>query len=158
MAMERASFEKLLDILDQVLTKAGAIHSEPHDFGTGVPLYKTEIHTIRTIGENQGINITKLAGHIGVTKGAVSQTVSKLVKKKLVRKIRTHGNAREILLELTDLGWIGFHNHEQFHMDMLDAVHEYYGDRLKRNIELLIMVLTDINEILDKYEKRRKVN
>lgn len=157
MTMERTSFEKLLDLLDQVLTKMGSIHSEPYDFGTGVPLYRTEIHTIRAIGENRGINITKLAEHLGVTKGAVSQMINKLVKKKMVKKTHSYDNAKEILLELTDLGWIGFRNHEQFHMEMLDIVREYYGDRLKRNVEMLIMVMTDVNEILDKYEQQRKV-
>jgi len=152
---ERAVFEKLLDILDQVITKAGAIHSAPIDFGTGTHLYKAEIHTIRAIGENPGINVTQLAEYMGVTKGAVSQTINKVVMKKLVSKTHAHDNAKEILLELTDLGWRGFHNHEQFHMEMFDTVQEYFGDRLKPNLEMLITVMADLNGILDKYEQRR---
>ena len=155
---ERAAFEKLLDILDQVLTKAGSIHSAPIDFGTSVPLYKAEIHTIRAIGENPGSNVTKLAEHMGVTKGALSQIINKLVRKKLVRKTHAHDNAKEILLELTDLGWTGFHDHEQFHMDMFDTVQEYFGDGLKPNLEMLITVMTDLNGILDQYAQRRKGN
>ena len=153
---ERAAFENLLDIFDQVVTKAGSVHSVAYDFGTGVPLYKTEIHTIRAIGENPSINVTKLAEHMNVTKGAVSQTVNKLARKKLVRKTHAHDNAREILLELTDLGWTAFHNHEQFHMALFDAVHDYFGDKLKPDLERLISAVTDINGILDKYEQRRE--
>jgi DNA-binding MarR family transcriptional regulator len=155
---ERVAFENLMDIFDHVVTKAGSVHSTAFDFDTGVPLYKTEIHTIRAIGENPRINVTKLAEHMGVTKGAVSQTTNKLVRKKLVRKTHAHDNAKEILLELTDLGWTGFHNHEQFHMDMFDVVHEYFGDKLKPNLERLITAVTDINGILDKYEQRRTSN
>jgi len=155
---ERDAFEKLLDILDQVLTKAGSIHSAPIDFGTGVPLYKAEIHTIRAIGESPGINVTKLAEHMDVTKGAVSQIINKLVRKKLVTKTHARDNAKEILLELTDLGWTGFHDHEQFHMDMFDTVQEYFGDGLKPNLEMLIRVMTDLNGILDRYVQRRKDN
>jgi DNA-binding MarR family transcriptional regulator len=155
---ERAAFENLMDIFDDVVTKAGSVHSTAYDFGTGVPLYKTEIHTIRAIGENPRINVTRLAEHMGVTKGAVSQTVNKLARKGLVRKRHAHDNAREILLELTDLGWTGFHNHEQFHMDVLDVVHEYFGDRLKPNLERLTAAVTDLNSILDRYEQRRKAN
>jgi len=153
---ERASFENLMDIFDHVVTKAGSVHSIALDYGTGVPLYKSEIHTIRAIGENPGINVTKLAEYMNVTKGAVSQTINKLARKKLVRKTHAHDNAKEIILELTDLGWTGFHNHEQFHMDMFDTVHEYFGDKLKPNLERLITVMHDINCILDKYEQRRK--
>ncbi len=147
-----------MDIFDHVVTKAGSVHSIALDYGTGVPLYKTEIHTIRAIGEKQGINVTKLAEHMNVTKGAVSQTINKLARKKLVRKTHAHDNAKEILLELTDLGWTGFHNHEQFHMDMFDTVHEYFGDKLKPNLERLTAVMNDINYILDNYEQRRKSN
>ena len=152
---ERAAFEKLVDTLDEVITKAGSIHSAPRDFGTGVPLYKTEIHTIRTIGENSGINVTRLAEQMGVTKGAVSQTISKLVNKKLVGRKHAPDNAKEILLELTDLGWTGFHNHEQFHMGMFDTVHEYYGDALKPKLEMLVAVMADLNKMLDRYEQRK---
>jgi DNA-binding MarR family transcriptional regulator len=155
---ERTAFENLMDIFDHVVAEAGSVHSTAFDFGTGVPLHKTEIHTIRAIGENPRINVTKLAEHMGVTKGAVSQTINKLARKKLVIKTHAHDNAKEILLELTDLGWTGFHNHEQFHMDMFDVVHEYFGDKLKPNLERLITAVTDINGILDRYEQRRKSN
>ena len=153
---ERAAFENLMDIFDHVVNKAGSVHSIAYDFGTGFPIFKAEIHTIRAIGDNPGINVTNLAELMGVTKGAVSQTINKLARKKLVRKTHAHDNAKEILLELTDLGWTGFHNHELFHMDMFDTVHEYFGDKLKPNLERLITVMNDINGILDKYEQRVK--
>ncbi|HEY48820.1 MAG TPA: MarR family transcriptional regulator [Dehalococcoidia bacterium] len=151
---ERALFEDLLDVLDQVLTKAGSIHSAAYDFGTGVPLYKTEIHTIRAIGENQGINVTQLAELMGVTKGAESQTIKKLVRKKLVEKTPAHDNAREILLGLTDLGWTGFYNHEQFHMEMYDTLSDYFGNELKSKLETFIAVMSELNKILDAYQRR----
>ena len=153
---ERSAFERLLDILDQVITKAGSIHAAPHEFGTGTPLFKTEIHTIRVIGQNRTIRVTELAERMGVTKGAVSQTVNKLVRKKLVRKRQAADDAREVLLELTDLGWVGFRSHEQFHMDMFDTVRAYFGDRLKSRVGLLVIVLEELNEMLDRYLERDK--
>lgn len=157
---ERAVFEKFLDVLDQVITRAESMqsHSAGKDFGTGVILYRAEIHTIKAIGDNPGINVTKLAEHMGVTKGAVSQTVNKLVRKKMVRKTYAPDNAKEVLLELTDLGWTGFHNHEKFHMEMFDVVHDYFGDRLKPSLEMLINAMTYLNSIMDKYEQREKGN
>jgi DNA-binding MarR family transcriptional regulator len=155
---EMAAFEKFLDVLDQVITRAESIqsHSAGKDFGTGVILFRAEIHTIRAIGDNSGINITKLAESMGITKGAVSQTVNKLVRKKLVRKGSAPDNAKEVLLELTELGWTGYHNHEHFHTAMYDAVHEYYGDRLKPNLETLIKAFTDLNSVMDRFEQRER--
>ena len=153
---ERAVFEKFLDVLDRMITRVESIqsHRAGKDFGTGVLLYRAEIHTMKTIGDTPGINVTGLAEHMGITKGAVSQTIGKLVRKKLVRKTNPPGNAKEVVLELTDLGWTGYHNHEQFHMEMFNAVHEYYGDTLIPNIRNLTTAIEDLNRIIDRYENR----
>jgi DNA-binding MarR family transcriptional regulator len=153
MGGESSAFENLLDVLDRVITRVDAMHAPSHDFGTGVPLYRAEIHTIRAIGSNPAVNVTKLAEHMGVTKGAVSQTVNKLVRKGLVRKTRAPGNAKEVLLELTDLGLTGLHNHERFHGRMLEIAREHYGVRLGTQIERFIAVMNDLNDILDRYEE-----
>jgi len=152
----QAAFERFLDILDQVMAKMASMHSPTRDFGTGVPLYRTEIHTVQAIGENPGINVTGLAKHMGVTKGAVSQTISKLARKGLVRKTYAEDNAKEILLELSDVGWTGFRTHEQFHMEMFDTVRECFGDNVKPRLEMLTKAMTDLNGILARYEQGRK--
>ena len=145
-----------MDLLDQVMAKMGLQHSAPHDFDTGIPLYRAEIHTVRAIGENPGINVTALAGRMGVTKGAASQMISKLVKKGLVEKKDAEDNERETLLELTDLGLRGHRAHERFHMDMLEQVRTYFGDSFPEKIDMFITVLTDLNNLLDKLEEHKK--
>jgi len=119
-------------------------------------MYRKEIHTLQAIGQHPKINITALAEHMGVTKGAVSQMVSKLVKKEMIRKIYAEDNKKEVILELTNLGRIGFHNHEKFHMDIFNIVREYYGEQLKTKLEIFKTVMSDLNAILEDYEKRRK--
>ena len=153
MTSESPAFEELLDALDRVITRVDAMHAPSYDFGTGVPLYRAEIHTMRAIGSIPAVNVTKLAEHMEVTKGAVSQTVNKLVRKGLVKKTRAPDNAKEVLLELTDLGWTGFHNHERFHSQMLEIAREHYGERLGPQIERFISVMNDLNDILDRYEE-----
>lgn len=74
-----------------------------------------EAHTIQAIGEERSVNVTQLADHFGISKSAASQTVAKLEKRGfLVRKAAPHGG-REQLLVLTELGWLAFRAHEQFH-------------------------------------------
>ncbi len=143
---------------DRVVTVMETMHAPSLSFGTGVPMYRREIHTIQAIGKNPGINITTLAEHMGVTKGAVSQTIKKLIKKGLVNKAYAPGNAKEVLPELTDLGWIGFNNHEKFHMEALTIAREYFGDDFENKFEAIEAVMTDLNVILDEYEKRLKTD
>ena len=156
MSEETLEYEQLMYILDEVLTKIESLHTPSHDFGTGIPIYRKEIHTLQAIGRHPKINITALAEHMVVTKGAVSQTVAKLIKKGMVRKQYAQGSKKEVILELTDLGLTGFHNHEKFHMDMLNIAREYYGNQFKKRIGMFKTVMTDFNAILDKYETRKR--
>jgi DNA-binding MarR family transcriptional regulator len=149
-------YEQIMQQLDQVMMIMEAMHTPSLSFGTGVAMYRREIHTIQAIGRHSGINVTALAEYMGVTKGAVSQTIKKLIEKGLARKTHTPGNAKKVVLELTDLGWIGFHNHEKFHMDTFDIAREHFGNQLKTKLEMIKIVMTDLNVILSEYEKRIK--
>jgi len=153
-----AKYERILRKFDRVVTVMESMHAPSLSFGTGVPMFRREIHTIQAIGKNPGINITALAEYMGVTKGAVSQTITKLTRKGLVRKTYAPGNAKEVILELTDLGLIGFRNHEKFHMEALNIAREYFGDRFEEKFEAIETVMTDLNAILDEYEKRLKTD
>ena len=151
------SYEKLLEKLEQVITKMESMHTPTLSFGTGVLMHQKEIHTVQAIGRHSGINITRLAEFTGVTKGAVSHTVKKLVRKGLVQKTRLPGNDKEVVLELTNLGWTGFYNHEQFHMETLNIAREYYGDQLESKLESINTAVDDIYKMLSEYERRKKV-
>jgi DNA-binding MarR family transcriptional regulator len=149
-------YEEILQKLEKVIVIMESMHTPSLSFGTGVLMHTKEIHTIQAIGRHSGINVTKLAEHTGVTKGAVSQTINKLVRKGLVRKKHLPGNAKEVVLELTDLGWTGFHNHEKFHMDTLNMAREYYGDQLESKLKRIDLAVNDIYKMLNEYENRRK--
>ena len=149
-------YENILQKLEKIIITAESMHTPSYSFGTGVLMHNKEIHTVQAIGRHPGINVTKLAKYAGVTKGAVSQTINKLVKKGLVRKTRILGNNKEVVLELTDLGRVGFQNHEKFHMDTLDMARKYYGDQLESKLERINSAADDIYTMLNEYEKRRK--
>ena len=148
-------YDGILQKLEKVIVMTESMHTPSLSFGTGVLMHTKEIHTVQAIGRRSGINVTKLAEQAGVTKGAVSQTINKLVRKGLVRKTHAPGNEKEVILELTDLGWVGFQNHEKFHMDTLDIARQYYGDRLKSKLERINLAVDDIYKMLNEYEKRR---
>lgn len=150
------TYEELLEKLEQVITKIESMHTPSLSFGTGVLMHQNEIHTVQAIGGHSRINVTNLAKYKGVTKGAISQTIKRLIRKGLVRRTHAPGNAKEVLLELTDLGWIGFRNHEKFHMDTLEIAREYFGDQLKSKLERISLAADDLNAMLDAYEKKRK--
>ena len=95
----------LVKLFLNILHSFSMIEKKPWNFGTGSRIYLAEIQTVSAIGENPDANMSKLAEIMGVTRGAISQTVRKLVAKKLVVRTNTR-NQKEINLGLTDFGMI----------------------------------------------------
>ncbi|HDF4155847.1 TPA: MarR family transcriptional regulator [Clostridioides difficile] len=78
--------------------------NKPKDYGTGELINMVEVHILTAIEENPGISPTQLAKIWNRTKGAISQTISKLEKKGYITKEKKEGNAKTILLYPTISG------------------------------------------------------
>jgi len=144
--------DQLSALIDKVADKLHKSHEPACDFGTGIPLYKTEIHTIDAIGKNPDLTITELAESMNVTKGAVSQMVNKLVAKGLIIKKRSKKDARFFTLHLTENGQIGFDKHEEYHSMIYNIVRNYFGNSYDESIDKYFYVFNSLDEILDLVE------
>jgi len=69
-----------------------------------VKLFPSEIHLMKLIAMGQCANATAMAVALGVTKGAVSQTISRLEKKNIVIKANDINNKNGLIISFTDLG------------------------------------------------------
>ena len=67
-------------------------------------LYPSEIHLMLLIGDEQERNATIMAEKLGVTKGAISQTLSRLEKKGVLEKTKDPYNKNELTATFTPLG------------------------------------------------------
>ncbi|MFX0071118.1 MAG: MarR family winged helix-turn-helix transcriptional regulator [Candidatus Hermodarchaeota archaeon] len=67
-------------------------------------LYPSEIHLLLSISEGHDTNVTKIAEHFGLTKGAVSQTLSRLQKKGLIKKDLDTKKKNELHILYTNKG------------------------------------------------------
>jgi DNA-binding MarR family transcriptional regulator len=78
--------------------------AENQDYGTGELINMVEVHTLTAIEENPGINISELANMWARTKGAASQTATKLENRGLIERRKLTGNAKSVLLFPTEKG------------------------------------------------------
>ncbi len=118
------------DFSDQflrVMAKFNALERRPRSFGTKEKLFRAEIHAIDAIGSHEGSSVTALAEIMGVTKGAVSQMVDKLLLRGFVTKTALTGIANEVKLDLTKKGWTAFRAHAELHRDLLAAAARRIG-------------------------------
>lgn len=99
------------------MAKYSVIDRKPFDFGVGMKLHPAEIHMVTTVDTMSGVGVTDLAEVFGVTKGAVSQQVAKLVKKGLLIKSKDPENGTRVVVTTTELGKIASDNHLEFHQN-----------------------------------------
>jgi DNA-binding MarR family transcriptional regulator len=86
----------------------------------GVKFYPSEVHVMLVMGEKRATNATRMAERLGVTKGAVSQTLTRLEKKGVLTKTKDPYNKNELTLTFTPFGAEAF---------------QYYSARVAENLE-----------------------
>ncbi|KRM30844.1 MarR family transcriptional regulator [Agrilactobacillus composti DSM 18527 = JCM 14202] len=115
----------------RIVNRYNEIEKTPYNYGTDTRLHPSETHTIEFIGNNPNINVTKLAGLLGITKGAVSKRIQQLRKTGLVTKSVSPETENEVVLNLTDKGI------------QVYKAHAAYSKRLNRRIAALYADLPD---------------
>ena len=126
-------------------------HSKtPKSYGTEDMLYMSEVHMIEVIGSYEGITTTKLASVLGITKGAVSQTVSKLEKKDMINKQPSTERTNEVFIYLSDKGRVAFENHRSMHSDMLTDINKLYDAMSEEGKQTILEMINTIDSFLDK--------
>ena len=123
---QAVSPRSIVESFKRVAGKWHKLEKQPRKFGTAVELHSSEIHLIEVIGENEGLSVTEIARLLGVTKGAVSQTLKKLELKNLAAKKADPTNTSRALVELTTQGWEAFNAHERWHEAVDGGFRSYF--------------------------------
>lgn len=70
----------------------------------GVDFYPSEVHLMLVLQDRMATNATRIAAELGVTKGAVSQSLTRLEEKGVLEKSRDPKNKNELTLTFTGFG------------------------------------------------------
>lgn len=111
-------YKELFLLMERTVHKYIQYEKMPQEYGVDVLLSQSEIHTIDAVGGNPNINVTKLAKIRGVTKGAASQMIYKLVDKGLIEKSISPNSDTEVVLSLTEKGKVAYLEHKKIHQEM----------------------------------------
>ena len=135
---------------ERAFHKYAAYENQPRDFGTGFPLTQNEIHAVVVVCENEGMSLGELARSRGVTKGAMSQLVSRLVKKGLIVKEVAGHSASYISLTPTELGRKAYENHTRAHKTMGKIIdQELFSDMSEGEMKRIAQKFKRFAELLD---------
>ncbi len=114
--------------------------------------YPSEVHLMLTMGGADATNATRMAQLLGVTKGAVSQTISRLEKKGVLTKWRDPYNKNELTIELTDFGRLVF-DHYRERVNSFRELHARYIDSFSEaEKETIQRFLAEVERFFDHIE------
>jgi DNA-binding MarR family transcriptional regulator len=94
----------LVDLIFEFIDRILFIEKKTTFEFKGVKLYPSEIHLILFIHRGEDTNATRMAEQLGVTKGAISQTLTRLEKKGILRKIKDPYKKNELTVEFPTFG------------------------------------------------------
>jgi DNA-binding MarR family transcriptional regulator len=138
--------------LERIVNAYVRLERRPLDFGTGELLHPSEIHLIEAIGDNPNPTVTTLAAAFGITKGAVSQTVSKLEEKGYISRHQGR-NDKEVLLLLTARGKVAEDKHAALHREMDRRMASLFARTSPEELEILRRNLDLLGEVVEGWDR-----
>jgi DNA-binding MarR family transcriptional regulator len=91
---------QILEMVDRILQ----IEKRKHIETEGVELYPSEIHLMLHVADEQATNLTRIAERLGITKGALSQTLGRLERKGMLVKSKDPHAKNELTVSFTPQG------------------------------------------------------
>lgn len=143
-------YRETSELMERIINKYNRTQNIKRKYGTNEELSRAEIHTINLIGENPEINITKIAKEQGVTKGAVSQMISKLIKKGFIVKSISPNSEAEVRLQLTEEGIIAYKEHRKYHEQSGEIFFSTLRNMSDQEYNEMVKILKEFDELLDK--------
>jgi len=120
----------------------------PKKFGTKELLSHSEIHLIEIIGDNENLSVTDIGRYLGITKGAVSQSLKRLEKKGLSFKKTDPENLSRSIVMLTAKGSTAFWAHKHWHETMDGGFLKYMEELNAEESEIIIHFLERVEDFL----------
>lgn len=109
----------------------------------------SETHCIDFIGRLELPNVTKIAEHMQMTRGAISKMTKKLLAKGLIEKYTLETNKKEIYFRLTQQGKLLFDEHEKRHRLWEKRDMEFLGRYSKEEVCMLQKFMKEFNGYLE---------
>lgn len=115
----------------------------------GVKLFPSEIHVLLSIEDKQSTNATKLANKLGISKSAVSQTISRLQNKGVIIKDKDPYNKNELILSLTSFGEKAFGQYKKKQASNRAMFNQYLNALSEHDREVINNFLQEVKGMLD---------
>ena len=131
-----------------ILRLAQKMEKVQKSFGTGEMMSHSEIHLLEIIGDTKGLSVTDISRHLGITKGAVSQSLKRLDKKGFTTKETDPENLSRSIVSLTSKGQTAYWSHKHWHETMDGGFLKYLDELDDESFEIIVNFLGKVKTFL----------
>jgi DNA-binding MarR family transcriptional regulator len=149
MAHKDKYVQKGFEVFTKMFMKYDIFGSRPLDIGGGIKMNASSVHTIEAIGKSYAKTVTSLSEYFMITKGAVSQVISKLHKEGYIRKVP--GNNKEVILELTDSGRQVVKSHDKYNRSVVKKIKAIEDKYSQKEWESFLNILTNVDTLFAEF-------
>lgn len=116
-----------------------------------IKLFASEIHLMLLVnqGGERSRNATRIAEHLGVTKGAISQTISRLEKKGILTKVKDTTANNELCLAFTRTGGQAVRRFVQLERDLQERHTKLLRGFSQQDKEVILSFLSRLEQDLE---------
>lgn len=111
-----------------------------------------DMHIIEAIGLGDDSTMSVVARKLGITAGSLTTSVNSLVNKKYIVRERSETDRRVVYIRLTEKGRRAYRHHEDFHMQMTDAVIQNLDEK---EIPVLLKTLESLSKFFRGYKAEK---
>ncbi len=118
---ETAWMGKYRDLVESIIflcNRSATRFNMPQYYNTSVPLTAIQIQIIEYALEDKNEKMSELAERIGITRGAFSNNVTKLVALGLIEKEHRGSNQKELFITVTEKGRQEYKNYAKLVYDL----------------------------------------
>ena len=155
---KKQASNELFESFLRIVNKYNSLGKHPMTYGTQHKFYHSERHMLDIVGDDSGLNITEFAKAAGITKGAISQVVSKLEKKGALKRFKSGDNDKEIKLSLTQHGEKIYAHHQSVNEESINHLWRELKKHPEEKIEFLIHMFRWFEQYLDQSGEKMRAH
>lgn len=115
-------------------------------------LHPSEIHLMQVIQERPDLNAGEMAQRLGVSNGAVSQTLARLERKGVIRKVKDPSLKNRVTAVFTESGRAAIQGFEEERASAMGSFADYLAGLAERDEQVIESFLLHMEEFLDELE------
>jgi len=148
--MNDVEIQSIDGLFKEISTKRAVLESGPFRFDNKTTLMAAELSLLKVLSGHPGESVTDLASLMNLTKGAVSQTLMKLERKRLIEKQQDSSNASRISIVLSFKGRMVIRKLAERDKRMDYALESQISNLKQKDADLIRTFLEGYNDSLRK--------